>query len=150
MSPVRPLHGLWRLMILFLVVPGAVASHAQQIDSVHVFEWKPDGKQTAASANRLVWDLHQQGAKHATYKGTQMATVNQAVNEYKPSKQVPAALPDLAHVAMVFSNGRRAAFGVTEDLDRLINLSKLSEYRISSWSEHLYVRALLAELLLEQ
>jgi hypothetical protein len=119
---------------------------AQRIDSVHVFQWEPDGKQTAASANRLVWDLHRRNAPHSTYKGEQMTTVSEAVAEYRPSKDVPVALPDLAHLAMVFAQGRRAAFGITEDLERLINLSNLSEYRISGWSQHLYVRTLLAEI----
>lgn len=79
-----------------------------------------------------------------------MSTVSQAVAEYKASKNVPAALPELAHLAMVFSAGRCAAFGITEDLERLINLSSLSEYRISGWSQHVYVRALLAEIALAQ
>src|SRR4030095_10440254 len=128
---------------------GALLAGAQQIDSVHVFKWAPDGKQTANSDNRLVWTLHQQHAEHTTLKGDEMATVSDAVNEYQPSRQVPSALPELAHLAMVFSKGRCAAFGVTEDLERLINLSDLSEYRISGWSQHLYVRTLLAEVLLE-
>ena len=75
--------------------------------------------------------------------------VNDAVKEYKPSRQVPSALPDLAHVAMVFSRGRTIAFGVTDDLERLINLTSMREYHISTWSEHVYVRALMAKLLVE-
>ena len=50
---------------------------------------------------------------------------------------------------MVFSRGKRVAFGVTADLDQLINLTSLGVYRISTWSEHVYVRALMAKLLVE-
>lgn len=148
MHAFRPLPGLLRSAVLSLAVFGALPTRAQQLDSVHVFKWVPDGKQTVGSANRLVWTLHKQHAGHTTLKGEEMATVSEAVNEYQPSRAVPAALPDLAHLAMVFSKGRCAAFGVTGDLERLINLSDLSEYRISGWSQHLYVRALLADVLL--
>ena len=136
--------------MLLALACGVGTACAQGIDSVHVFKWENDGLQTAASANRLVWDLHRSRAQHTTYKGEQMTTVSEAVNEYKASRDVPSALPDLAHVAMVFSKGRCAAFGITEDLDRLINLTSLSEYRISGWSQHLYVRALLAEIAVGQ
>lgn len=129
---------------LCFAVLSTVGGFSQQIDSVQVFQWEPDGRQTAASANRLVWDLYRRKAPHTTYKGEQMGAISEAVAEYKPSKNVPAALSDLAHVAMVFSKGRCAAFGITEDLERLINLGNLSEYRISGWSQHLYVRTLLA------
>jgi hypothetical protein len=50
---------------------------------------------------------------------------------------------------MVFSGGRPLVFGVTQDLERLINLTARQEYRISGWEEHLYIRSLLAKLLVE-
>ncbi len=134
-------------MLAALGVP--VRSVAQQIDSVLVFQWMPDGKQTASSAGRLVWRLYQEGAPHTTLKGDELGTVSDAVKEYKASREVPSALPDLAHLAMVFSRGKRVAFGVTADLDQLINLTSLGVYRISTWSEHVYVRALMAKLLVE-
>ena len=133
------------------LMPGALSivapACAQEIDSVHVFQWQNDGRQTATSANRLVWQLHREQAPHTTLKGEELSTVNDAVKEYKPSRQVPSALPDLAHVAMVFSRGRTIAFGVTDDLERLINLTSMREYHISTWSEHVYVRALMTKLL---
>lgn len=137
-----------RLLFGWLVVLPLSAA-AQRIDSVQVFRWEPDGQQTANSAVRLVWRLFQEDAPHTTLKGEELATVNEAVKEYKPSREVPIALPDLAHVAMVFSHGRHVAFGVTEDLGRLIDLTHLGVYRIDTWSEHVYVRSLLAKLMLE-
>ena len=148
MRPIPSLRDLSRSALLFLAMLLASVALAQGIDSVHVFQWTPDGRQTAGSANKLVWELHRRKAPHTTYKGEQMSTVSEAVAEYTASKNVPSALPDLAHVAMVFSRGRCVAFGITADLERLINLSNLSEYRISGWSQHLYVRALLAEIAL--
>ena len=50
---------------------------------------------------------------------------------------------------MAFYGGHPVAFGVSEDLERLINLTAQREYRISGWEEHLYIRSLLAKLLLE-
>ena len=138
-----------QLCLLIGLAGCANVATAQELDSVHVFKWQNDGQQTATSANRLVWQLHRERAPHTTLKGEELSTVNDAVKEYKPSRQVPSALPDLAHVAMVFSRGRTIAFGVTDDLERLINLTSMREYHISTWSEHVYVRALMAKLLVE-
>ena len=50
---------------------------------------------------------------------------------------------------MAFSQGRPLAFGVTEDLGRVINFTARKEYRISSLMEHLTVRTILGKLLVE-
>jgi hypothetical protein len=134
------------LMLLSLL---AMTAGAQRIDSVHVFKWEPDGRQTVASAHTLGWRLHLQKAPHTTLKGGELSTVTEAAQTYKPVKQVPGPLPDLGHIAMVFSGGRPLVFGVTRDLERLINLTARQEYRISGWEEHLYIRSLLARLLVE-
>lgn len=134
------------LMLLSLLV---MTADAQRIDSVHVFKWEPDGRQTVASAHTLGWRLHLQKAPHTTLKGGELSTVTEAAQTYKPVKQAPGPLPDLGHIAMVFSGGRPLVFGVTRDLERLINLTARQEYRISGWEEHLYIRSLLARLLLE-
>jgi hypothetical protein len=39
--------------------------------------------------------------------------------------------------------------GVTEDLDRFINFTARTEYRIDSFTGHLQVRAMLLELLMD-
>ncbi len=134
---------------MIALASASISSTAQEIDSVHVFRWQNDGLQTATSANRLIWQLHRDDASHTTLKGAELSTVNDAVTQYKPTRNVPAVLPDLAHIAMVFSRGRTIAFGITEDLGRLIDLTRMREYRISTWSEHMYVRALMAKLLVE-
>jgi hypothetical protein len=48
---------------------------------------------------------------------------------------------------MVFSGGRPMVLGVTRDLDRLINLTARREYRLSGWEDHVYIRSLVAKLL---
>lgn len=135
-------------LAVFMVLTAPVAL-AQRIDSVYVFKWQADGRQTVASAHTLGWRLHLSHAPHTTLKGPELATVSEAVRTYRPATQVPGPLPDLAHVAMVFSGGRPLVFGVTDDLGRLINLTARQEYRISGWEEHVYIRALLAKLLVE-
>ncbi len=140
------MHRLSLFVVLFLL---ALASGAQHIDSVHVFKWEPDGRQTVASAHTLGWRLHLEKAPHTTLKGGELSTVTEAIRTYKPVKQVPGPLPDLRHIAMVFSGGRPMVFGVTQDLERLINLTARREYRISGWEEHVYIRSLLAKLLVE-
>lgn len=124
--------------------------HAQQLDSVHVYQWRPDGQQTVASAHTLGWRLHNEKAPYTTLKGAELVTVTEVMGSYKPSRPLHGPLPDLAHLGMVFSGGRPMVFGVTEDLERMINLTARREYVISGWSEHLYVRALLAKMLLER
>lgn len=138
-----------RMVLLALLVPLALAVKAQRIDSVHVFKWKADGRQTAASAHTLGWHLHLSKAPYTTLKGAEIATVTEAIGTYKPVRNVPGPLPDLGHLAMVYYGGRPVVFGVTEDLERLINLTARREYRISGWEEHVYIRALLAKLLVE-
>jgi hypothetical protein len=140
------MRGFGLFVLLFLLGTKAVA---QRIDSVHVFKWEPDGRQTVASAHTLGWRLHLEKAPHTTLKGGELSTVTEAVQTYKPVKQAPGPLPDLGHIAMVFSGGRPLVFGVTQDLERLINLTARQEYRISGWEEHLYIRSLLAKLLVE-
>jgi hypothetical protein len=135
-------------LLLLLFLSGTMV-RAQRIDSVHVFKWTPDGQQTVASAHTLGWRLHLEKAPHTTLKGEELATVTEAVQTYKPVKQVPGPLPDLGHIAMIFSGGRPMVFGVTQDLERLINLTARREYRISGWEDHLYIRSLLAKLLVQ-
>jgi len=138
------------LLVLLCCVFFTNVIHAQPLDSVHVYEWKADGQQTLASAHTLGWRLHNEKAEHTTLKGAELAAVTQAMESYKPSRPLHGPLPDLAHLGMVFSGGRPTVFGVSEGLERMINLTARREYVISGWSEHLYVRALLAKMLLER
>lgn len=120
----------------------------QVIDSVHVFKKVPAAAYTSASANALAWKLHQSKAEHVTLKGAEIATVREGMAQYKPVPHRSGPIPGLEHLAIVFSHGRPTAMGLTGDLDRLINFTARSEYRISSMSEHMKVRAILLELMM--
>jgi len=135
------------LVGLFAALSAGVA--AQPIDSVHVFKKIAAAAYTSASANALAWRLHQQNAPHRTVRGNDIGIVREALSDYEPSRHTYSALADLTHLAIAFSGGRPVAFGVTGDLDRVINFTARTEYRISTWAEHLRVRALLATLLVE-
>jgi hypothetical protein len=137
-------YSLW--LLLFCL---ASFASAQKIDSVHVYKKSWEGTISSAKANAMVWRLHQQDAPHATLKGAELASVTETMKTYKPSRHTFGQLKDLEHLAMVFSGGRPLAFGVTEDLDVLINFTARQEYHIFSFSDHLRVRALLAKLILE-
>lgn len=134
------------LSFIMLLAPALVS--AQVIDSVHVFDKLPAGEYTSASANALAWRLHQSKAHHVTLKGAEIATVREGLAQYRPVTHQSGRIPGLQHLAMVFSHGRPTALGLTEDLDRLINFTARKEYRLSSMSEHLKVRAILLELML--
>lgn len=121
---------------------------AQVIDSVHVFKKIPAAEYTSASANALAWRLHQGKAEHITLKGAEIATVREGMAQYRPVPHRSGPIPGLEHLAIVFSHGRPTAMGLTGDLDRLINFTARSEYRISSMSEHLKVRAILLQLMM--
>jgi hypothetical protein len=125
------------------------AQSPPRIDSVHVYKRIPPGTHTSASANALAWRLHQQNASHRTLSGGDIQVVADAFAEYKPTRHTSGAITGLSHVAMVFTGGRPVAFGVTEDLDRVINFTARREYHISTVGEHVRVRALLAQLMVE-
>lgn len=127
----------------------SVIGSAQRMDSVHVFRKIPSAAYTSASANALVWRLHKENAPHRTVLGNDIGVVREALADYTPSRHTYSPLSDLTHLAIAFSGGRPVAFGVTGDLDRVINFTARTEYRISTWTEHLRVRALLATLLVE-
>jgi hypothetical protein len=122
---------------------------AQPMDSIHVFQRIPSSVHTSAKANTLAWQLHRTNAPHRTLKGNDLVIVREAMGEYRADRHTYTELPDLTHVAMAFSQGRPLAFGVTEDLGRVINFTARKEYRISSLMEHLTVRTILGKLLVE-
>lgn len=122
---------------------------AQELDSVHVYERVNEGSYNSAEANALAWRLHKQHAPHRTVRGSDMVVVGEALDEYEPQRHTYGPLPELSHVAMGFSGGRPIAFGVADDLGLVVNFTARKEYRISTWSEHLTVRALLSRLLVE-
>ncbi len=122
---------------------------AQPMDSIHVYKRVPAGAYTSANANALAWQLHRSDAPHRTLKGSELDVVREAMDEYRPQRHTYGTLSDLTHVAMAFSGGRPVAFGVSDDLGRVINFTARTEYRISTWSQHLTVRALLSRLLVE-
>ena len=137
-------------ILLAFVIVGAVPIevNAQRIDSVHVFRAITRAAYTSASANALAWRLHHAHADHVTLKGDEMAAVHEGLAQYTPMPHLPGPLPDVTHLAMLFTNGRPVALGITEDLDLVINFTARKEYRISSFTDHLRVRAILAELML--
>lgn len=138
-----------RSFALAIPVLLSLALSAQPMDSIHVYKRVPMGTYSSARANALAWQLHQQEATHRTLKGSELEVVREAMAEYRPQRHTYGALPGLSHVAMAFSGGRPVAFGVTDDLGRVINFTARTEYRISTWAEHLAVRALLSQLLVE-
>jgi len=138
-----------RSMLFGLFAVLALNGWAQRMDSVHVFRRIPPAAYTSAGANALAWRLHKENAPHRTVLGSDIGVVREALSDYTPSRHTYAPLTDLTHLAIVFSGGRPVAFGVTGDLDRVINFTARTEYRISTWAEHLRVRAVLATLLVD-
>ncbi|MBL7951605.1 MAG: hypothetical protein JNM62_07785 [Flavobacteriales bacterium] len=139
---------MMRPLLVAWLAFGSGIGFGQVIDSVHVFKKLPTAAYTSASANALAWKLHQAKAEHVTLKGAEIATVREGMAQYKPVPHRSGPIPGLQHLAIVFSRGRPTALGLTGDLDRLINFTARSEYRISSMSEHLKVRAILLELMM--
>lgn len=136
------------IFLAFVVIIWPSTLAAQRIDSVHVFRAITRANHTTSSANALAWRLHQAHADHVTLKGDEMATVREGLDQYQPMPHTPGPLPDVTHLAMLFTNGRPVALGITEDLDRVINFTGRREYRINSFADHLRVRAILAELMM--
>ncbi|MCB0768959.1 MAG: hypothetical protein KDC00_00955 [Flavobacteriales bacterium] len=134
-------------IIVFGSMPFMVA--AQRIDSVQVFPRLSQGNYNSASANAEAWRLYRAKGTHRTLSGSQMTEVEGVLEQYQPSTHVYGPLGELTHVAMAFTGGRPVALGVTADLGRVINFTARKEYRISSWSEHMKVRALLLKMLME-
>lgn len=137
------------LLLIILMGSCPVLSCVQSIDSIHVFQRLADGQWTSASAHAFAWKLHQQNEPFRSVRGADIAVVEEAMALYEPVRHVYGPIPELTHVAMVFSGGRPTVLGVTDDLDRVINVTARKEYRISSISEHMQVRALLARILVE-
>ena len=129
-----------------VVLAGTVP--AQVLDSVHVFSKLPPGAYTSASANALAWKLHQAHAPYTAVKGTELKAAVEALQVYTPTRHTSGPLPGLTNVAMAFSGGRALAFGVADDLDLVVNFTARKEYRISSYVDHLSVRATLLKVLL--
>jgi hypothetical protein len=146
---VNVLRSACHVLLICVLLTAAQNVAAQRIDSVHVYKKSWEGAISSASANAMVWRLHRDDAAHTTLKGSELASVTETMKTYKPSRHAFGQLKDLEHLAMVFSGGRPLAFGVTEDLDVLINFTARQEYHISSFSDHVRVRALLAKLILE-
>ena len=138
-----------RYILVFLVLWYACPAMAQRIDSVHVYRKSWEGTISSARANAMVWRLHREDAAYTALKGSELITVAETMRTYRPSRHTFGELKDLEYLAMVFSGGRPLAFGVTEDLDVLINFTARTEYHIASFSDHVRVRALLAKLILE-
>ncbi len=67
---------------------------------------------------------------------------------YTPTRHTYGPLPGLSNVIIAFSDGRAFALGVADDLDLVINFTARKEYRISSYIDHLSVRAILLKVLL--
>lgn len=140
--PMRP-------YVLAVLLLGPVPDlDAQRIDSVHVYDALPDGEYTSASANARAWRLHRSDAHHITLKGEDIGIVREGLQQYKPVPHRSGPIPGLRHVAMMFIHGRPVVMGLTADLERLINFTARSEYRLSSMSDHLKVRMILAELVM--
>jgi len=132
------------------LVAMACTVQAQRLDSIHVFNKLPPDHYTSATANALAWKLDREHAHYRTIRGDAMVTVADAMKSYQPSKHIYRDLPTLTHVAMAWYGGRPIAFGVADDMDLVINFTARTEYRISSMTDRIRVRALIAEMLLTQ
>ncbi|MFT3884846.1 MAG: hypothetical protein QM724_05275 [Flavobacteriales bacterium] len=137
-----------RSLLLAISLLVSLLVRAQRIDSVQVFRAIPPGKYTSAVANAMAWQMHRMNAPHTTIKGAELAATTEALNVYTPVRHVYRDLPGLTHLAMAFVHGRPLAFGVADDMDLLIDFTARTEYRISSFADHLKVRAVLAKALL--
>ncbi|MCC7501448.1 MAG: hypothetical protein IT229_02895 [Flavobacteriales bacterium] len=145
----KHLHTVVRVLAAVLLASGPLL--AQPIDSLHVFGDLPPGSYTSASANALAWQLHQSHAAHRAVKGIELAAATEALKVYTPTRHTYRPLPGLSNVIIAFSGGRAFAVGIANDLDLVINFTARQEYRISSYVDHLSVRAtLLKVLLMEQ
>jgi hypothetical protein len=138
-----------RLILSVIALLLAWPLAAQTMDSIHVYKRVPVGIYSSAQANALAWRMHQQDAAHRTVKGSDIDVVREAMSTYRPQRHTSGTLPGLTHVAIAFKGGRPVAFGVADDLGLVINFTARTEYRISTWTEHLAVRALLSRLLVE-
>jgi hypothetical protein len=136
------------LLVLLAVLCMGRCIAQPRIDSVHVYRSFPAGKYTSAVANAMAWQLHRMDAPHTTVKGEELAVVTEALDAYEPGRHIYRDLPGLSHLAMAFANGRPLAFGVADDMDLVIDFTARTEYRISSLTDHLKVRAVLAKVLL--
>ena len=137
-----------RFVLLFCTLLACGFLRAQPIDSLHVFNKLPAGSYTSASANALAWKLHQTGAPHTAVKGNELAAATEALKVYTPTRHTYGPLPGLSNVIIAYSGGRAFAIGVANDLDLVINFTARKEYRISSYIDHLSVRAILLKVLL--
>lgn len=142
--------GLLRAPLVALALIATIGLFAQRIDSVHVFKQLPPGHYSSATANAMAWQLHRSNAAYTAVKGTEITAVTEALKEYKPSTHVFRDLPELTNLAMAFSGGRPLAFGVADDMDLVIDFTARTEYRISSFTDHWKVRALIAKILVTQ
>jgi len=140
---------LFRYVSITVICFLPLTAAAQRIDSVQVFPRLAQGHYSSASANAEAWQLYRAKGTHRTLSGSQMTEVEGVLEQYQPSTHIFGPLDELTHVAMAFSGGRPVALGVTADLGRVINFTARKEYRISTWSEHVKVRALLVKMLME-
>ena len=74
-------------------------------------------------------------------------TLAETLGSYRPNNYKQAALPGLQYVAMAFTKNGLQAIGIADDLGLIVNFTVGREYRISSFSEHMAVRAVLARAL---
>jgi hypothetical protein len=139
-----------RLVPVMVLLFCTVLASAQQIDSVHVFENILPGQYTAGSAHALVWKLHREHAPFRTIGKDHMATVAETLGHYRPDNYKQATLPGLQYVAMAFTKKGLQAIGVADDLGLIVNFTVGREYRISSFAEHVAVRAALARALITE
>ena len=142
----RPLYVHLVLLFCGQLICGLLC--AQPIDSLHVFGTLPSGSYTSASANAMAWKLHREHAEHTVVKGTELAAATEALKVYTPMPHTYGPLPGLSNVIMAYSGGRVFALGVANDLDLVINFTARTEYRISSYIDHLSVRVILLKVLM--
>ena len=146
------MHRCQLILVLPMLVIAMITSQlvAQEIDSVHVFDALSERSLTTASANALAWRLHKAHAHHTTLKGDDIVAVREALAQYTQFPHRPGVIADLAHLAMVFTNGRPVPIGATAELDRVINFTALTEFRIDDLADHLRVRSVLLQLMMRQ
>ena len=137
---------LLRLLTILALALIVHRVHGQRIDSVHVFVEIPRVKYTSASAEAMGWRLHHARAPYTSISSTDLDGLNTALKTRKLEKHVQAELPGLGHLGLAYSNGGIHIFGLMEDMDLMVDLTKRRQLVIDDWSERMALRALMLSL----
>lgn len=135
-----------RSLFLLAGLLAAVLSHAQHIDSVHVFRTVPAANYTAASAERTAWQLHHAHAPYVTIGPAALSALNEELVQHRPSELHRTELASLAYLGLVYSHGAVHVAGILGELDAVVDLTARREIRLEGWMDRLELKGLLLGL----